>query len=220
MLFGNLADFSHRIDHTNFVVGVHDGDQDRLWRNRFAHILRINAPIAPHRQIRHFVAVLFQALAGVQYRLVLNGLRDDVIALLAVHFRDALDHQIVGFCRAASEDDLLRRGTYQRSHLRARVFHRFFAGPTKRVVAARRVPEFLGEIGQHRLHHTRIHWRGCVIVHVNRQLYSHLVSPKSATRRAPALATLRSSEKSLLCSAPAICFRSRGAAVHVPSSGP
>src|SRR5260221_14389491 len=88
------------------------------------------------------------------------------------------------------------------------------------MVAARGVSEFLREKGQHRVHYTRVDRGGRVIIHVNRQLDSHVLSPKSATRRAPALAALRSSEKSLPCSAPAKCFRLRGVAARAPSSGP
>src|SRR6202035_1738604 len=51
VLLGNLADFRHRIDDANLIVGIHDGDQYRLRRNRFAHVFRIDAAIALHRQI-------------------------------------------------------------------------------------------------------------------------------------------------------------------------
>jgi hypothetical protein len=38
------------------------------------------------------------------------------------------------------------------------------------MVAARRIPEVLGEIRQHRLHHARIDRRRGVIVHVDGEL--------------------------------------------------
>ena len=194
----------------DLVVGVHDGDQNRLRRDRLAHVLGIDAAVLLHRQIGHFVAVLFQALAGVQHRLVLDRLGDDVVALFAVHLGNALDHQVVGFRGAAGEDDFLGRRADQRGDLRACDFDRFFAGPAKRVVAARGVTKLLREIRQHRLHDARIDRRGRVIIHVNRQLYGHFLSPtpkscspaaamQPTVRRAPALAGLRSSEKSLPC---------------------
>ena len=40
---------------------------------------------------------------------MLDGLGNDVIALFAEHLRDALDHQVVGFCGATREDDLFWR---------------------------------------------------------------------------------------------------------------
>src|SRR5262249_10312434 len=45
VFFGDLADFRDRIDRANFVVGVHDGDQNRLRRNRFTHFLGIDPAI-------------------------------------------------------------------------------------------------------------------------------------------------------------------------------
>src|SRR6266853_2909655 len=199
VFLGNLADFRHGIDDANLVVGIHDGDKNCFRRNGFTHVFRVDAAIALHRQICDFIAVLFEALTGVEHGFMLDGLGDDVIALFAVHFRDALDHQVVGFGRSAGKDDFLGRGADQRSDLGARVLHRFFAGPAERVIAACGVAEFLGEIGQHRVDNTRVHRGGRVIVHVNRQLDSHFLSPKLATRRARALAARRSSEKSSPC---------------------
>ena len=134
----------------NFVVGIHDGDQNRFRRDGLAHVFGIDAAVFLHRQISDFVAVFLEALAGIQHGLVLDGLGDDVIALFAVHFRDALDHQVVGFGGAAGEDDFFRRGVDQRSDLLTRGFHRFFAGPAEGVVAAGGVAKFLGEVRQHR----------------------------------------------------------------------
>src|SRR6267378_1614304 len=199
VFLGNLADFRHGIDDANLVVGIHDGDENCFRRDGFTHVFRVDAAIALYRQVGDFVAVLFEALAGVEYSFVLNGLGDDMVALFAVHFRDALDHQVVGLGRTAGKDDFLGRGADQRSDLGARVLHRFFAGPAERVIAACGVAELLREIGQHRVDNTRVHRGGRVIVHVNRQLDSHFLSPKLATRRARALAALRSSEKSLPC---------------------
>src|SRR6266403_3078990 len=199
VFLGDLADFRHRIDDANLIVGIHDGDKNCFRRNGFTHVFRIDAAIALNRQIGDFVAVLFEALTGVEHSFMLDGLGDYVIALFAVHFRDALNHQVVGFGGAAGKNDFLGRGADQRSDLGARVLHRFFAGPAERVITACGVAEFLREIGQHRVANTRIHRGGRVIVHVNRQLDSHFLSPKLATRRARALAALRSSEKSLPC---------------------
>src|SRR5712671_5841351 len=49
VFLGNLADFRHRIDDANLIVGVHDGDQNRFRRNRFTHVFRVDAAIALHR---------------------------------------------------------------------------------------------------------------------------------------------------------------------------
>src|SRR6266849_7832482 len=197
VFLGDLADFRHRIDDANLIVGIHDGNKNGFRRNRFTHVFRVDAAIALHRKIGDFIAVLFEALAGIEHSFVLNGLRNDVIALLAVHLGDTLDHQVVGFGRATGKDDFLGRCADQRSDLRTRILYRLFAGPAEGVIAACGVAELLREIGQHRVDNTRIHRSGRMIVQVNRRRDSQFLSPKSSTRRARALAALRSSEKSL-----------------------
>ena len=62
-----------------------------LWRDGAAQVVEIDAAVLAHGQIGDFVAVLFEALAGVEHGLVLGHLRDDVIAFFAVHLRGALD---------------------------------------------------------------------------------------------------------------------------------
>src|SRR6266853_209685 len=57
VFLGNLADFRHRIDDANLIVGIHDGDKNCFRRNRFTHIFRVDAAIALHREIGDFVAV-------------------------------------------------------------------------------------------------------------------------------------------------------------------
>ena len=110
VLFGDFADFLNGIDDANFVIGVHDGNQNCFWRNGFAHVFGIDATVFFDRQIGDFKALFFEALAGIENRLVLDGLSNDVIALFAIHFGDALDHQVVAFRSAAGEDDFFRRG--------------------------------------------------------------------------------------------------------------
>ncbi len=177
VFLGNLADFLDRIDDADLIVGVHDGDQNRLRRDRLADVLGIDAAIPLHRQIGHLIAVLFQPLARVQHRFVFNRLSDDVVALFAVHLGNALDHQVVGFRCAAGKDDFFRRSADQRGNLRARDFDGLFASPAKRVIAARRVTKPFGEIRQHGVQYARIDRRSRMIIHVNRQLYGHFLSP-------------------------------------------
>ena len=69
--------------------------EDRLVGDRRAQLVEADAAVLLHRQIRDAVAVLLEALARVDHRLVLGDARDDVVALLAVHLGDALDRQVV-----------------------------------------------------------------------------------------------------------------------------
>ena len=173
-LFCDFTDFRDRIDYANFVIGVHDGDQNRFRRNRFAHVLRIDTAIALNREIGHFKSIFFKALAGIENRLVFDGLRDDVIAFFTIHLGHALDHQVVAFRGAAGEDDFFGRSAYQRGDLSASVLNGFFAGPTEWVVAAGSISEFFREIRQHCLNDARIHLSRRVIIEINWQLHSHV----------------------------------------------
>ena len=220
------------IDDANFVVGVHDGDQNGFRADGGFQLIRVDPAVFLHRQIGDFVAVFFEALAGVEDSLVLDGLGDDVIALFAVHFRDALDHQVVGFGGAAGENDLFRRGVDQRSDLLARGFDGFFAGPAEAVIAAGGVAKLLGEIGQHRFHDARIDGRGRVIVHVNRQLDRHFLRLLTRTHvrtrthgarqgdKRGLIGSPRSSAQSLQCSKLPKCFRSPCEAARERNSAP
>ena len=104
---------------------------------------------------------------------MLDGLRDDVIALFAIHFRDTLDHQVVAFGRAARKNNFLRSRANQRSDLSAGIFHGFFAGPAERVVTACRIAELVAKIRQHRFQNARINRRRRMIVEINWQLHTH-----------------------------------------------
>lgn len=120
-----------------------------------------------HQRAR--IAVFFEALAGVEYRLVFKHSGDDVVALLVVHLRHALDRQVVGLGGAGGEDDLLGAGGInQVGHLLARLADGLFRRPAKGMVAAGRVAEGGRKIRNHRLDHARVHRGGRVIVHVNR----------------------------------------------------
>ena len=60
----------------------------------------------------------------------------------------------------------------QARDLLAGMLHRLLGLPAKRVIAAGGVAELLREVGQHRLHYARVHRRGGVVVHVDRQLHA------------------------------------------------
>ena len=95
VLFGDFADFRDGLDDADFVIRVHDRDEDRFRRDRAAKIVEIDEPVLCDGQIGDFEARFLQALAGVEHGLVLGRLRDDVIALFAIGFRDALEARLL-----------------------------------------------------------------------------------------------------------------------------
>ena len=134
-------------------------------------IVEIDQAVLLHGQVGDAEAVLLQPLAGIEHRLVLGRLGDDVVALLAVHLGHALDGQVVALGGAGGEDDLLGAGADQLGNLLARLFHRLLGHPAELVVAAGGIAEVLAEVRQHRFQHPRIHRRGGVVIHVDRQLH-------------------------------------------------
>src|SRR5258708_11562885 len=48
---GQLADLGDRLQHADFVVGVHDADQDGLVRDGFSQHFEIDQTVGLHRQI-------------------------------------------------------------------------------------------------------------------------------------------------------------------------
>src|SRR5437879_13333890 len=138
---GDLADLGDRIDYPDLVIGGHDRDQDGLRGDGAAHVVQVDAAVLLHRQIGDLEAVLLQALAGVQHRLMFDYLGDDVVALLAVHLRDAFDGQVIRFRGPTGEDDLLGIGVDQTRYLGAGVFPASSAPQPKGWVRLAAVPD-------------------------------------------------------------------------------
>src|SRR5215469_15499826 len=169
-LVAQLADLGPGLQHTDFVVGGHDGDQNGLVGHGVLQLVEIYEAVFLHRQVGDAVSVFLQALAGIEHRLVFGDGRDDVIPFLLVHFGDALDSQVVALSGAGSKDDFFGGGAHQPGDPFARNFDAFFRRPAKGVVAAGGVTELLHEVGQHFFQHPRIHRGGGMVVHVNGQL--------------------------------------------------
>ena len=117
-----LADLGDRLHNADLVVREHDGDQDGLVVHRALQVFEVDQTVCLYRQIGDAIAVFLQALAGIEHRLVLGDLGDDVIAALPVHLGDALDGEIVALGRAGGKDDLLGGGADQLGYLFARLF--------------------------------------------------------------------------------------------------
>ena len=169
LLVTQLADFRHRLDDADLVVGKHDRNQDGLVVDGPLQVFDVDQTVGLHRQIRHAVAVLFKPLAGIEHRFVLGHLGDDVIAALLVHLGDALDGEVVALGRARGEDDLLCRRADQFGDLLAGVFNGLFGFPAKGVIAAGGIAELSRKKRDHRFEHTRIHGASRVVIHIDGQ---------------------------------------------------
>ena len=138
---GDPADFANRLQHADFVVGMHDANQDRLVRDRRFQLVQIYQAVLLHRQVSDPRTMLLQPLAGVENRLVLGSSGNDVIAFLGIHLGHALERQVVRLRRATGEDDLFRSRADQVGNLLARLLRRLLRFPAKAVIAAGGVAE-------------------------------------------------------------------------------
>ncbi len=166
----DLADLADGLQHADFVVSGHDGDEDGLVVNGALEVFEIDETVCLYGQIGDAVAVFLEALTGVEHGLVLSDLGDDVVAALAIHLRDALDGEVVALSGAGGEDDLLGGGADEPGDLFARGLDGLLGFPAEAVVAAGGVAELASEIRHHCLQHSRIERGGGVIIHIDRQL--------------------------------------------------
>ena len=72
-LFGRGGDFRHRLQAPGLVVGVHDRDQQGLVVDQLLDSFEKYGALGVDRGVRDLDAELSQMLAGVPYRVVLDG---------------------------------------------------------------------------------------------------------------------------------------------------
>ena len=75
---GDAADFFERLECAEFVVGVHDSEEDCFRVNCFAQFFKLDLAIESDREIGHCDAVFFKSLASVEDSFVFDGSGDDV----------------------------------------------------------------------------------------------------------------------------------------------
>src|ERR1035438_260151 len=171
-LAANLADFGDRLQYADFVVRRHDRDQDCLVIHGALQVVEIDQAVFLDRHVGHAIAILLQALTGVEDGLVLGDLLDDVVALLVVHLSYALNGEVVALGGAAREDDFFRGGAHEFGDALACGFHTLFGSLAKGMVAAGGVAELLDEVGQHLFQYPGIHLGGGVVIHIDWQLHA------------------------------------------------
>src|SRR3954469_946760 len=118
--------------------------------------------LARYRKQSDFATHLFQPLATISDRAVLNGGSDNVIAAL----HQPKDAQVVGLSAAAGKNNFRRTRIHQRRYRCSRLFHR-----RPRVLAImvnrRRIAELLQVKRPHRLKHLRQDRGGGIVIEVN-----------------------------------------------------
>ncbi len=134
-----LADGGDVLDDADFVVDVHDADEDGVVSQRGFEFVQVDQAVGFGVKVGDFVTFAFQLAAGVEHGFVFGFAGDDVFAVLLVEVRRAFDREVVGFGGAGGKDDFTRVGADQVGDVPARLFDRGFGGPAKRVTARGRV---------------------------------------------------------------------------------
>ena len=110
-----LPDLLYGFYGTDFIIGGHNGNENRLVRNRLTQPVDAYQAIPIHGKISHLTTLFLQGFAAVQDRFVFSHASYDVIALVAVRLGDSFNSQVVGLRRTAGKDNLPRRGCMDQS---------------------------------------------------------------------------------------------------------
>ena len=100
-----------RIDNAALIVGHHDRHQNSTFGNGLSHLLRIQPTVLVHREVGHpRTGGLFQPTARSQNGRMLHLGGNDVVALVAIRDKSALDRMVIPFRPAAGKGDVARIG--------------------------------------------------------------------------------------------------------------
>ena len=158
---GNRADSIHVLQHARFIIGVDNAYELGVRLDRAAHVVGVEQAAGIDRQVCDLAANFFEALAGVEDGVVLDGRSDDVVAGLD----DAKKRKVVAFRTPTGEDDFGSAAVQQLRHLLASVFHsgsRLLA----LLVNRGRIAELLHEVRPHGVEDFRQQRAGSVVVEV------------------------------------------------------
>src|SRR5262249_20015406 len=106
LFFGNFPDFGYRLDNADFIVRHHYSYKDCLIGDCVFDVVGSDHSVTANRKIRYFESSLLELLAAIQDGFVFSDRGNNVVAALVVHIGDTFDREVVGFSRAAGENDL------------------------------------------------------------------------------------------------------------------
>ena len=129
----HFADGRDVLNDADFVVNVHDGNQNGVITHGRFELFQVDDPVALWRQVSHFVTFTLQLAAGIQHGFVFGFTGDDVLAFFLIKVGCTFDRQVVGFGRTGGENNLTRVGTHQVGNLITGDINRLFSMPAKTV---------------------------------------------------------------------------------------
>ena len=143
----SLADGRNVLDHADLVVHIHHRHDGGVGTQRSLEFFQIEQTVGFGIEISRGESLALQLAHGIKHRLVFGLHGDDVLALVRVEIRCALQGQVIRLGRAGRPYDLFRIGVHQCRDLSARELHRLLGLPTIGMRTRRRVAELLGQIG-------------------------------------------------------------------------
>ena len=129
----HFADSRDILYHTDFVVHVHDRNQNGVITHRRFKLFQIDDAVALWGEVSHFKPFTLQLTTGVQHGFVFRFAGDDVLAFFLIKVGSTFNRQVVGFSRTRGKDDFTRIGTDQISNLITGDIYRFFCLPAETV---------------------------------------------------------------------------------------
>ena len=161
-----FPDLFERLNHADFIVGVHDRHQNRLRPQVFLQAVDINKAVRADRQVRHGKALRFKPFAGIQDAIMLNRGDHEMIPVLPVRKRHAFQRKIVRFRAAGREYNFLAAGVQRGRKVSPRLLNGV-AGFLTFDVQAGRIAVFLAKIRQHGRQHALIHLRAGSVIKID-----------------------------------------------------
>ncbi len=129
----HFADGGDILHHADFVVNVHNGNQNGVVAHCRFELFQVNNAVTLRGEVGHFKPFTLQLTAGIQYGFVFGFAGDDVLAFFLIEVGRTFNRQVVGFGRAGSENNFTRVGANQLSNLITGDIYRLFSLPAKTV---------------------------------------------------------------------------------------
>ena len=162
------ADLADRLNGSDFVVGVHDGDEAGLRGDCGLYLFRRHKSVFVNVQIGDGESLLLQLFQGVEHGVVLKGGGDDVgLALAFAPDGHGTNGLVVRLRATGGEGDLPGTGRAQRRCHPGPGFGQGLHGGLAHGMQAGGVAVDLIHIGQHGPDRRLAHPGGCRIVSIN-----------------------------------------------------
>ena len=163
LLPGQGADGVDGLDHARFIIGIYDGNKDRIIAQGLGHSVGCDPAVGFDRDIGHVIALPFQGLESPQDGVVFYGRRDQVAAMGVIGPQEAEDGQVVRFRAAAGKDQVFPFDAQAVGDLAARRLDGR-PGLLAEIMKARRIAVSRRQIRHHDVQDARVHRRRCRVI--------------------------------------------------------